>query len=144
MSDPSPSRRKRPLLRRLLVLTLLAIGAFAGYRLLYGPEAFTRHWKNRFETVNDLGAAERLEQSDHVILQTFPSGEWLVAVCEHSCCDGAGFNRTVIRDSRETTYVDTAHCFCGMQDLRFTFEASPAESLTSFYAHLSILKLRPL
>lgn len=104
---------------------------------------FINHWSERFRGIESLDTAKQMDQKEPVFIRTFPSGEWIIATCEHSCCSGAGFDATVIRDSAGTIYTDTTHTFCGIEGMSSTLSeyGTPATSLTSFYSGLSMLKL---
>jgi hypothetical protein len=79
-----------------------------------------------------------------VVVRVFASGEWIVATCEYSCCSGAGFDATVIRDSTGATYANTGHNFCGIEGLGEGLGeySVPAASLPAFYSGLSKLNLQ--
>ena len=61
---------------------------------------------------------------------------------EHSCCSGAGFDATVIRDSAGAIYADTTHTFCGIEGISGELSAVSADSLSGFYSHVNQLKLQ--
>jgi len=134
--------------RRIVVLVVLALvvtGAFAVYRsYTQRPRAFIEYWSERFRAVDSLDAAKRIQQSEPVVIRAFPSGEWFIATCEHSCCSGAGFDATVIRDSTGATYSNTTHTFCGIEGLggELSEHSAPATTLAAFYSGLSQLKLQ--
>jgi hypothetical protein len=142
-TNPTLRRYPKRLVVALVVFSLFAAGAFAAYRS-HRPHAFVQHWSERFQDVNSLETAKRIEQSEAVVVRTLPSGEWFIATCEHSCCSGAGFDATVIRDSTGAIYADTTHTFCGIEGLGEELGARsvPASSLQSFYLALSQLKLK--
>jgi len=130
----------------LIVIGLILASAFGGYwYYAYRPQAFIHQWAGRFRTVNSLDAARQLAESDHcVLLRVLPSGEWFVATCEHSCCSGAGFDATVIRDSTGAIYADTTHTFCGIEGLggELGERLVSATSLPAVYSNLTFLKLQ--
>lgn len=144
-NNPAPARSLKRCIIPLVVFAVMAAGAFAAYhRYTQRPRAFIQHWSERFRTVGSLDAAKRFEQSEPVVVRTLPSGEWFIATCEHSCCSGAGFDATVIRDSTGAIYADTTHTFCGIEGLggELGEERVPATSLAAFYSALSQLKLQ--
>jgi hypothetical protein len=128
-----------------LILALLVATAFAGYwHYARRPQAFIHHWSERFRTIDSLDAARQLARSEsRVVLRVLPSGEWFVTTCEHSCCSGAGFDSTIIRDSTGAIYADTTHTFCGVEGLGEALgeRRVPAASLSAFYSALSHLQL---
>ncbi len=144
-NKPTSTRSPKRRIVALVILALVATGAFAGYRsYTQRPRAFIQHWSERFRTVDSLDTAKRFEQSESVVVRTLPSGEWLIATCEHSCCSGAGFDATVIRDSTGAIYADTTHTFCGIEGLggELSEDRVHATSLAAFYSGLSQLKLQ--
>ena len=143
--QPALARSSKRRVVALVVFAVLAAGGVASYRMhTQRPHAFIEHWSERFRTVDTLGSARRLEQSEPVIVRTLASGEWWIATCEHSCCSGAGFDATVIRDSTGAIYADTTHTFCGIEGLggELGEHRVPARTLAAFYSGLSQLKLR--
>ena len=144
-NNPTSTRSPKRRIVALVVFALVAAGAIASYRsYTQRPRAFIQHWSERFRTVDSLDTAKRLEQSEPVIVRSLPSGEWFIATCEHSCCSGAGFDATVIRDSTGAIYADTTHTFCGIEGLggELSEHLAPATSLAAFYSGLSQLKLQ--
>jgi len=126
-----------------VLLTVIVAGVFVGYRsYMRRPQAFIQQWSERFRAVNSLEEAKRFQESEPVYLRTFPSGEWLIATCEHSCCSGAGFDATVIRDSTGAIYADATHCFCGIEEMSSEFERVPAGTLAAFYPGLQSINLQ--
>lgn len=128
------------------MLGFIGAGAFGGYwHYAHRPQAFIKQWNTDFRKLDGLGSARQMVQSEPwVVLRVFPSGEWLVATCEHSCCSGAGFDATVIRDSTGAIYADTTHTFCGSEGLAAELgeRSVPAASLQACYSTLSQLKLQ--
>ena len=134
----SPKRR----IVALVIFALLVVGAFAAYRsYTQRPRAFVQHWSERFRTVDSLDTAKRFEQSEPVYVRTLSSGEWFIATCEHSCCSGAGFDATVIRDSTGAIYADTTHTFCGIEGMSSELAAASSDTLSAFYTRLKQLNL---
>jgi hypothetical protein len=131
-------RRAILLLVLLLSATILIVHGFSIDR----PHAFVEEWTQRFQAVESLAAALTFEETAPVVVRAFSSGEWLIATCEHSCCSGAGFDATVMRDSTGAIYADTTHTFCGIEGLSHELKELPGETLEAFYQHASQLKLR--
>lgn len=139
--NKSTTQRPKRRLAPSIILALIAAAAFATYwHYTQRPRAFIKLWTERFRAVDSLQAAEHLAESEPVIVRSFPSGEWLVATCEHSCCSGAGFDATVIRDSTSAVYADTTYTFCGIEGLGGELPKHAA-SLPDFYSALTQLKL---
>ncbi len=131
------------------ILLVIAIVLLAGSLVAYGyyatrADRFVRQWSERFKGVDNLEEAKRLEEVEPVFVHTFASSEWFIATCEHSCCSGAGFDATVIRDSTGAVYADTTHTFCGIEGMAGELREASGGSLREFYSHLTILKLRKL
>ena len=124
----------------------MAVTAFGAYwHHANRPQAFIQRWSERFRKLDSLDTARQLAQSEApVVLRVLPSGEWFVTTCEHSCCSGAGFDATVIRDSTGAIYADTTHTFCGIEGLgeELGEQRVPATSLPAFYSALTQLELR--
>ena len=145
-NNPTSTRSPKRRIVVLLVLSLIAATAFGGYwHYAHRPQAFIHQWSERFRTLDSLDAARQLVQAEPwVVLRVLPSGEWFVTTCEHSCCSGAGYDATVIRDSTGAIYADTTHSFCGIEGLgeELGEQRIPATSLPAFYSALTQLKLR--
>ena len=135
-------------MRRILLIAVAALvlgGGLLAYRYYIGrPERFVHEWSTRFKAVQTLQEAKRLDETEPVFVHTFASGEWFVATCEHSCCSGAGFDATVIRDSTGAIFADTSHTFCGIEGMASDLRDAAGDSLPEFYSHLKMLKLRRL
>ena len=142
------SRQARVSKNRIIVLLMVVCAVSAAVAIAVHhyeakrPLAFVQHWKERFSTINNLETAMRLMGPEPVFVRTFASGEWFIATCEHSCCSGAGFDATVIRDNTGAIYADTTHTFCGMEGISAELGEVPAESLSTFYSHATQLKLQ--
>ena len=139
-----PTSARVPL-GRIIVFALCAIvvvGLVTPHLAFIHQPRFVRHWSQQFRGIDSLDAAKSFEESERVFVRAFSSGEWLIATCEHSCCSGAGFDATVIRDSTGTIYTDTTHTFCGIEDMTSAFAQISAETLSAFYPRLTQLKLK--
>ena len=125
-----------------LLFGVVALGTYL--HLKHRPQAFIEHWSEHFSTVNRLDLAQRFARTEPVIVRIFPSGEWLIATCEYSCCGGAGFNATVIRDSTGAIYTNVGRNFCGIEGLdeELGERLNPATSLPEFYSTLSGIELQ--
>ncbi len=145
-NNPTAARSPKGRLVAWVVLALIVASAFGVYwHYARRPQAFIREWSERFRPLDSLDAARELTKSEPwVVLRILPSGEWFVTTCEHSCCSGAGFDATVIRDSTGAIYADTTHTFCGIEGLgeELGERRVPAGSLPAFYSALSKLKLQ--
>jgi hypothetical protein len=128
---------------------LLVVLGVAGW-LLSGrddprPRQFVARWAGVLGQCQDAASAQRLDgPSQPILVRTFGNGEW-VAACSESSCGGAGFDATVLRDSRGATWYDTAHHFCGYEGLCGELNAIPASDLDQFYAGLEVagIHVRP-
>jgi hypothetical protein len=137
-----PQKRRRAI---LIAFTLILIGAVLAYQSYHQrPQAFIQQWSERFRAVDSLESAKQLASTEPVIVRTFPSGEWLIATCEYSCCDGAGFDATVMRDSSGAIFTNLGHNFCGVEGLgeELSEFRVPATDLSSFYSTLTDLPLQ--
>ncbi len=129
--------------RTILIVILMAVVALTTYHhYTHRSEAFIQNWSQRFLAIKSLEEAKLFEKTEPVYVRTFPSGEWIIATCEHSCCSGAGFNASVIRDSTETIYTDTTHTFCGIEGMSEELHQVTSDTLTAFYPQLKQLKLQ--
>lgn len=126
----------------VFVLVLATVGLAAWHSTVQRPRAFIRRWSERFRDLGSAEGARRLSEEAPVYFRAFESGEWFVAACEHSCCSGAGFDVTVIRDSLGAIYVDTQHTFCGIEGMSRELGQISGDSLSSFYSHAGQLTLR--
>jgi hypothetical protein len=137
------SRRQQALfLGMLCVLTLAFLASVATYSNPSVRAAlFIRYWGTRFRSVRTIEDARRMARLTDAVFKELPSGDWFMAVCEHSCCSGAGFDATVIHDSAGATYTDTTYTFCGMEALWCELGSTDARNLRQFYASLTYLDL---
>jgi hypothetical protein len=134
-----------PKITRKSAIVMIAVATimFTGvYLFTHRQEAFVNQWFSEFKQVDGYAKAQALQESGKAFARTFKSGEWLVATCEHSCCSGAGYDATIIRDSTGAIYVNTEHCYCGMsEEMSATFSEVKADSLATFYPQLKELNL---
>ncbi|MES2570071.1 MAG: hypothetical protein V4710_08450 [Verrucomicrobiota bacterium] len=137
-------RSSRRWIALFLVFILIAAGSLAAayHRYTERPQVFVQRWSERFRALDSFAAAEQLRQSVPVYVRTLPSGEWFIATCEHSCCSGAGFDATVIRDSTGAIYADTTHTFCGIEGMSAELDAASSDSLSVLYKRLNHLHLQ--
>lgn len=124
------------------LIAFIVIGLVTPHLTFIHQPRFVRHWSERLRTIDSLDAAKRFGEGEPVFVRAFPSGEWLIATCEHSCCSGAGFDATVIRDSTGAIYSDTTHTFCGIEGMSSELSQVSAEALSAFYPRLTQLKLQ--
>ena len=134
MESLVPSRR---LAKRLLLVALIAVVGLVAYD--NSPRGTERHretfideWSSRFSSARTLEAIKPLQ----AYTRTLPSGEWVAAICAHSCCSGSGYDATVIYDSRGATRVDRSYTFCGIETMYSEMDKVEAQSADEFYRGL--------
>ncbi len=127
--------------RTIALLAPCLAAGFVWFWIAGRPLVFIGKWSREFRNVTTLEDARRLEKGGRVWVKAFSNGEWLLATCEHSCCSGAGFDATVIRDSTGAILVDRTHTSCGVQGMILELEAVPGDSLSAFYAGAGHLRL---
>jgi hypothetical protein len=138
-TEPPSSKRR---IAALLAFIFIVTGVFAArYNYIQRPRVFIQHWSERFRAINSLDEAKQIEQSEPVYVRRLPSGEWFIATCEHSCCSGAGFDATIIRDSTGAIYADTTHTFCGIEGMSSELDSASSDNLSVLYTRLKQLHL---
>lgn len=103
-------------------------------------EAFIARWSAQLRKCGSIRAVKALPDADWVYTRKLPSGEWVAAASEHSCCAGAGFDATVFWDSTGRLQCDTSYSFCGGP--AGELDRVEARSLREFYARLPSLRLQ--
>jgi hypothetical protein len=94
-----------------------------------------------FRRLGSLKAMKNLPIEKQPYTRTFANGEWIAVQMEHSCCSGAGFNATVIYDSKGHLSFDTTRAFCGYEDMASEFSRIKAGSLKDFYRKVPGMRL---
>jgi len=145
MKGITPANPPRASMRRGLILGMVALisagGWFCYLEYTRRPRAFVCQWNEQFRKIDNLASARKFQEDNGVFLREFPSGEWLIGTCEHSCCSGAGFDATVIRDSKGAVFADTSHTFCGIEAMYSELGGIPADNLAGFYGKQKLLDL---
>lgn len=106
-------------------------------------QAFIATWESRFGRCGSLREIRSLPEAELIYVREFPTGEWVAARSEHSCCSGAGFDATVFYDSAGAVRRDTSCSFCGYEGLKGRLDQVQARSLAQFYGGLHYLRLAP-
>jgi hypothetical protein len=94
--------------------------------------AFIVEWSTTFRLAQSLD----LMKQTGAYTRTFPNGQWVAAVCEHSCCSGRGFDATVVYDSEGVVLAERSYRFCGMETMWSEMDSVPARSVDEFYRGL--------
>lgn len=94
-----------------------------------------------FQRLGSLKAMKNLPIEKRPYTRTFANGEWIAVQMEYSCCSGAGFNATVIYDSKGHLSFDTTRTFCGYEEMSSDLSSVKAGSLKDFYRNVRGLRL---
>jgi hypothetical protein len=137
----------RRLLLIALIITIALPIAYVAFGVLWyhiAPTYYAHKWSNDFSKIKTIHDAEEYSQGNRdLFVYKFENDEWMIARCETSCCSGAGYNISIIHDSRGETYMNTEYSFCGREISeiisRFRDKNSrPPKSLDDFYKNTAI------
>jgi len=104
-----------------------------GCGLSHEQESFRKKWIKKFKKVNTPADLKSLRLMDKVYFRKFKNGDWIIVAVEHSCCVGAGFDATLIKDNRNRIYFDFKYTWCGIPMLANKFSSIKADSVKIFF-----------
>lgn len=143
---------RRLLLAALIITIALPIVYLSSYVLWthIAPTYYAHKWSKDLSKIETIADAKEYSRGDRgLFVYKFENSEWMIARCETSCCSGAGYDISIIHDSRGETYMNTDYSFCGRDFSeiisRFRNKNSrPPRSLDDFYKNTAIpLTKRP-